>query len=1175
MKNSILQAKRFFAAKNLNRFICFLCLALMFFSFSARAQSPGDTIVVKAFKYGSTTRDTALQFPAGNLTFEKIILKYNMRCKNALVSTQSQPNQGCGEWDYSCNTYVVDSSKIEAEINTAPKYLISNFNGNTFNYTSIPLYDYFNYAQTQVTLNSIISETQHTLGIGVLAQPNVLKSNERSGRSQLLYTAAELNAAGLSAGNIDGFILDVANTGGTTNFLKIGIQHTAQSSLNAGAVTLGGFTNVFNSNYVFAAGNNRIQFHSPFVWNGTSNILLDLSFTNTSPGNGLVLNGSNTSSVTTLFANNNYALDLSSSGHVNINPALFSGISNELTVSFWAYGTASLMPTTTSIVYGYGTNPNERHLNIHLPWNNNDVYFDCGYSAGGFDRINKTASASEQGGQWNHWAFTKNAGTGVMSIYLNGSLWSTGTAKTKAISILNLILGKDKDLLNNYKGKVNEFTVWNKALSLTDIQTWMNKPIDATHPFYSNLLAYYKMTEGNGLSIADAKNSVSSTGVNVQWTYERGNKLERMFYQSNVRPNLVFVNGTYSLSTSPVVVKDSVARNPNIVQDYSITSNATATPMAHDVVTLVSTVNLFETKPLNVYDGDTGILTGTIAVASQSSIAMSTLNYTKRYPFYNELLSFVTPYGKGLDMGVKGKTWYYDVSDFAPVLKGNKRFLMSLGGENQEQMDIDFWFIVGTPPRTVVEFNQLWQGGARIGGSSIASVNNNTRFPVLNVPMHASGQKFKVRSVITGHGQHGEFSQNGGVITHFFNVNGGSNEFSWPITMECGDNPVMAQGGTWVYDRQGWCPGQTSLLTENDITPFVTPGTTVTLDYNCSPPQVASGDYRYIAAHQLITYGPANHSNDAAIVDVLAPSTKVLYSRSNPMCSSPVLMVTNTGSSAMTTLDIDFWLNNASQKESFQWTGNAAFMDTVRIVLPIGLLWTHDVNAGANLFHAEIKKVNDVADQYAFNNMYHSAFVLPDVIANEFTVEFKTNNYPYESTYVILDDYGNQIPGASSLSSANTTYTDNYLLDGCFKLVVRDLGGDGLQWWANTAQGNGFVRLKNANGTIIKSFPTDFGNGFEYSFSTLPPNYVSVKEENFASAIQVFPNPAHDTFQVSGSDLENCIIKLTDLLGRTIEVPMSQDKKGMTFYTSNLKPGVYLVSISKGTESTVKKMVIQ
>ena len=54
------------------------------------AQVTGDTIIVKTFKYGSATRDTAIQFPTNSLTYEKIIMRYNMRCKNGLISSREK-----------------------------------------------------------------------------------------------------------------------------------------------------------------------------------------------------------------------------------------------------------------------------------------------------------------------------------------------------------------------------------------------------------------------------------------------------------------------------------------------------------------------------------------------------------------------------------------------------------------------------------------------------------------------------------------------------------------------------------------------------------------------------------------------------------------------------------------------------------------------------------------------------------------------------------------------------------------------------------------------------------------------------------------------------------------------------------------------------------------------------
>jgi hypothetical protein len=1174
MKNNTISRFAFSQQKNLNRFILGLLCAFLLFANNTQAQSPGDTIIVKTFKYGSTTRDTSIQFPPSNLTFEKIIMRYNMRCKNNLVSTQTAPNQGCGEWDYSCNTYIVDSAKIENELNTTPKYIISGFSGNTFNYTSLPIYDYFNFTQSQVVLNNINSETQFTVGVGTTPSPNILKADKKAGHSQILYTASELSTAGFSAGNIDGILLNVSNSGGTVNFFKVGVQHTAQTNLSASAVVLTGFTNVYNANYTFTNGSNRVQFHTPFVWDGTSNVLIDYSFTNTTPSTPIVFNGATGSFTNALYSDNEYALDLSALGHVNINTSLLTSINNEVTFSFWAYGTASLMPAGTSILYGYATNPNERGLNIHLPWNNNSIYFDCGFTNGGYDRIEKVSVPAEQGGQWHHWAFTKNATSGTMDIYLNGASWMSGTAKTKAMSFLNIILGKNAALQNNYKGKIKELQIWDKALPMATIQNWMNKPVDATHPFYSNLLAYYKMNEGTGLTINDSKNALTSPGTNLQWKYERGNQLGQLFNETNIRPNIIFVQGSYALTTTTISVKDSVARNPNIIQEYSVTSNATVVPMTHDAVNLVATSYSYEATPIQVYNGDTGVLTGTIAVASQGSLSVTNLNYYNRFPYYNEIMSFVTPYGKGLSMGVNGKSWYYDVSDFAPVLTGKKRFLMALGGENQEQMDIDFWFIVGTPPHNVVEFNQLWQGAARIGGSSIASINNDTRFNTLNVPIPSSAQSFKVRSTITGHGSQGEFGQNGGIITHFLNLNGGPNEFSWPITRLCGNNVIFPQGGTWIYNRQGWCPGETSLLTENDVTPYVTPGTTVSIDYNCSNPPIPSGDYRYIAAHQLISYGAPNHTNDAAIEDVLAPSNKVLYSRTNPMCSNPLIMIRNTGSNVITSMDLEYWLNNASQKETFQWAGNLAFMDTVTIALPIGALWANGLLPSDNLFHAEIKTVNAAADDYSFNNFYHSDFTLPDILPTEFTIEFKTNNNPYENEYKLYDENGIDVSPGTILTTANTTYADNYELSGCYKLVVTDLGNDGISFWNNAAQGVGTVKIKNSTGGTIKTFQPDFGSGFEYSFSTMPPNFVGLKKQDAISGITVFPNPAHEKIQVNGTDLENSAIKLIDVVGREISVPLTKDKKGLIFDTSSLKAGVYFISIKKGNETTVKKVVI-
>ena len=77
-------------------------------------QSVGDTIVIESFNYSQTyginqwspgIRDTMINFPNDtSISFEKVLMLYNIRCKDGNVSPpqSGQTDIGCGEWDASC-----------------------------------------------------------------------------------------------------------------------------------------------------------------------------------------------------------------------------------------------------------------------------------------------------------------------------------------------------------------------------------------------------------------------------------------------------------------------------------------------------------------------------------------------------------------------------------------------------------------------------------------------------------------------------------------------------------------------------------------------------------------------------------------------------------------------------------------------------------------------------------------------------------------------------------------------------------------------------------------------------------------------------------------------------------------------------------------------------------------
>ena len=1148
----------------------FLLITIIGFTspFAVNAQKAGDTIRVKTFHYATNNRDTIANFPDGKLEYEKIILRYAMRCKNGLISDGSNRNKGCGEWDYSCNTFLVDSSKVEVIPQTAPKFVVSNFAGTQFAFTSKPVYDYYDYTVKQVSVTAKSNTAQFAVGKASSNVYEAINTAQKSGKTQVLYRAQELLDAGFSSGDIQGIALN-AQAAGKANFLRIRVQQTTLNQLDAKSPLLTGFTETYYNTVDFVSGTNEIVFHTPFAWDGNSNLVFEFAFTNASPGQGVVLAGYADTAVTMLSANNNYAVDLGSNGQITLAADSFASINKEISIAFWANGDAKALPTNTSVIYGWNTDPNQRQLNIHFPWSDGSIYFDCGFAAGGYDRINKAATPAEYEGNWNHWVFTKNSSTGTMSIYVNGTLWLTGTSKTKAMALKNIILGTDQNGNNNYKGKINQLSIWNKALTAAEINDWMNKNIDQSHPKYANLVGYYPFQEGIGTTMGNSVSTKVSTGKNVGWTYDRGDELSRNFAESKSKPVITVLTGNYTRSVLSVEQRDSLVRPSNSINRYRIEDKSGAGIVTHDLLKVDSSFSLYEARKSMVYKGETGALLDSIAVKSEGVLDLVKLNYSLRFPWFNELVSFVTPYGINLDLGMAGKSWYFDLTDFVPLLKDKKRLVVAMGGQYQEQMEMEFMFIVGKPVRPVLSMNQLWQGGARLGGPGINSILNNNVFAPLNVPLSASAKSFKLRSTITGHGSDGEFEQNGGPITHTLNVAG--NAMSWNSVMDCSINPMIAQGGTWLIPRQGWCPGWRSKLMEHEITKFVSPGKTETIDYEISQPG-KSGDYRYIVAHQLVEYGDMNFNTDVRILEVLKPTKDYEFSKSNPMCSEPTVLVQNTGKSAVKTIKFTYWMNDASVKQSWHWAGNLASLDTVSILLPTWDLWANGMKASNNIFHCEVAEVNGGLDEYPLNSTVQSEVTIPDVLPGNFKIEFRTNNFPTENAFKLLDADG-KVVVKDSFTVANKVYTYTLNLNGCYKLMFYDYGLDGLSWWANTAQGTGAARLRNATtNAILKTFILDFGSYFEYSFTT---NYALRKsDQSLEHAVNLYPNPASGQFSLEGEHLDGASVVVTDILGKTIESKRQIQGDRIDFTTTAWSAGIYTIEVSNATSKTTKKVVV-
>jgi hypothetical protein len=546
-----------------------------------------------------------------------------------------------------------------------------------------------------------------------------------------------------------------------------------------------------------------------------------------------------------------------------------------------------------------------------------------------------------------------------------------------------------------------------------------------------------------------------------------------------------------------------------------------------------------------------------------------------------EIARYITPYGIQFDLGPNGFTWIYDVTDYQQYLHG----LVDLAAHNtQELIDLKFAFIKGIPPRDVVKREPIWSEFKSYNFGQMAADAVLQAKPVV---LSDTAEMFKIKTRMSGHGQVGDYACCEWVNnSHQIKVDGVP-RFNWSIwdAMVCGDNPNISQGGTWPYAREGWCPGDLVKEFEFELTPYVTPGDTVSLDYaiNAVPttdPGQAGGNY--IAAYDLISYSAPNFQNDAAIIDVLNPNNYEYYSKWNPSCQNPRIVLKNTGAQALTSCRIFCWLDYGSNLV-FDWTGNLGFLEQTVVEIPVtDMNWWYEQDSSYT-FTAWVADVNGNIgpDEYNQNSLMTVKYDAPERIDGPFFVWLTTNNKATENSYQLLDHAGTVLFERSNLQNT-TQYKDTFdLAPGCYSIIIEDSDHDGLAFWYSSqveGETSGQMRLRQVGGSYIEFFPGDFGHYHRYDFTvgfTLDVAEVLQQQE-----ISVFPNPGAGmvTIEMKGAIQGAAQLRIRDLTGRELyrEKMNATANFAESFIDFSAYPaGTYLIEIETANGTYAQKFIRQ
>ena len=148
----------------------------------------------------------------------------------------------------------------------------------------------------------------------------------------------------------------------------------------------------------------------------------------------------------------------------------FTDLANEVTIAFWAKGHSPSFPRRNYVFEGLDAG-GSLVLSANLPWTDSKVYWEAGNNSG-FDSVDLLAPDSLTFDHWTHWAFIKDANTGKMAIYANGTLFHSEEGNTQLLdsAVANFSIAGRVNTADKWAGAIDDFRIYNTALDAVAIQ---------------------------------------------------------------------------------------------------------------------------------------------------------------------------------------------------------------------------------------------------------------------------------------------------------------------------------------------------------------------------------------------------------------------------------------------------------------------------------------------------------------------------------------------------------------------------------------------------------------------------------------------------------------------------------------------------------------------------------
>jgi hypothetical protein len=468
-----------------------------------------------------------------------------------------------------------------------------------------------------------------------------------------------------------------------------------------------------------------------------------------------------------------------------------------------------------------------------------------------------------------------------------------------------------------------------------------------------------------------------------------------------------------------------------------------------------------------------------------------------------EIGRMLTPYGSNFKEGWS-YTWNIDVTDFENFLRDSVEIeYIHTGYESPKlgwDLTIDFKVDFGPPVAKFVSVEKMWNGNFQYGNPD-HDIENSLHPITIKKTEGSSFGRFRIQH--TGHGMDRPSG-----CSEFCNrwrelVFDGEVVDKRDMWKDCGDNPLYPQGGTWIFDRAYWCPGDLQVPDIIDI-PLTKSEHELDLNMESFTANNLKQPKEKIESY-FFQFEEPTHKNDVTIEEIIAPNRVDNYRRFNPTGFNPRIKIRNLGKDNLRALNI-IYRTVGFEETVFKWEGNLAFYEAAIITLP-GEIFAKE---GTNTFEVVLSDPNGIEDEWDADNIMQSEFIDIPNIPSKLVVDFLTNNKPKDNSLCIVNSANDTVfMKKPAMLDSLTRYSDTLNLpEGNYYLMLTDTAGDGLEFWFMPESGYGRLQLKDVNGNLVKLFESDCGNGQFFGFRS--DNELVVDSTESHLSVNIFPRMVTD-----------------------------------------------------------------